>query len=393
LDATYCTTTSSNGSGLTRLTNTPNVFDTEPDWSPDASTIIFTRLNTSYGDEQLWIMNADGSDLHALGVAGSAPCWSPDGGRIAYQSMRGGFYGIYVCDAGGTNETPLLTPASHEMLPVWAPGGQTIAFVSWRDGNPEIYVMNADGSGQTRLTSNTAGDFDPAWSPDGSLIAFDSDVSGPVDHWEIHVMGADGSNPQRVTYMPSSATAINPAWKRQTSSATLLRSMSAAQRVNCIEVTWTLSAIDVGVHFEILRAVCSGNEFAPVPAATLERNGLAFTFRDTSIQPGAAYRYRVRYDDGGTERMLFETEAIPVAAIPLALRQNWLPARCVATLEIYDVRGSSVRTLVRKELDGGLHQAWWDGLDSDGRPVSSGVYFCRLAAGTQSVSRKLVMLR
>jgi hypothetical protein len=393
------------GSGLARLTSTPSAFDTEPDWSPDGYAIIFTRLNTSYGDEQLWLMNSDGSDLHSLGVAGSAPCWSPDSRRIAYQSIRSGFYGIYLCDAGGTNETPLLTSGSHEMLPVWAPDGEEIAFVSWRDGNPEIYVMNADGSGQTRLTNNTAGDFDPAWSPDGSLIAFDSDVSGPLDHWEIHVMGADGSNQRRLTYMPPSATAINPDWKPQTLVATLLQSMSAAYRGECIEVTWTLSAIDEGVQFDILRAVYPGNEFVPVPA-TLARNNLAFTFRDASIQPEAAYRYRVLYHDGETVRMLFETEAIAVTAMPFALRQNSpnpsnpstriefdLPARCVATLEIYDVRGTAIRTLVRKELDGGTHRAWWDGLDSEGQPASSGVYFYRLTAGTRSISRKLVLLR
>lgn len=395
-----------NGSGLTRLTSTANAFDHEPDWSPDGSMIIFSRLNTSYGDEQLWLMNSDGSDLHALGVAGSAPCWSPDGGRIAYHSIRGGFYGIYVCDADGTNETPLVILGSHEMLPVWAPDGKRIAFVSWRDGNPEIYLMNEDGSAQTRLTNNTAEDFDPAWSADGSLIAFDSDMSGPSGHWEVYVMEADGSNQQRVTYMPSSAGAINPDWKQRTQVPTLLRSMSATYRGDCIEVTWTLSAIEEGVRFDVLRAVCPGNEFAPVRAATLRQDNLTFTFGDSNILPATVYRYQVLCDDGETVRMLFETDAIAVPAVPLALRQNWpnpfnpstsiefdLPERCVATLEIYDVNGAAIRTIVRKELDGGVHQASWDGLDSDGRPARSGVYFCRLTAGTRSISRKLVLLR
>ncbi|NIM51841.1 MAG: hypothetical protein GTO22_21785, partial [Gemmatimonadales bacterium] len=46
-----------------------------------------------------------------------------------------------------------------------------IAFMSDRDGNWEIYVMGADGSNPVRLTDNPASDYDPAWSPDGTRIA------------------------------------------------------------------------------------------------------------------------------------------------------------------------------------------------------------------------------
>ena len=49
--------------------------------------------------------------------------------------------------------------------PSWSPDGGRIAFDSLRDGNGEIYVMNADGSGQTRLTDNPASDGSPSWSP------------------------------------------------------------------------------------------------------------------------------------------------------------------------------------------------------------------------------------
>jgi hypothetical protein len=219
----------------------------------------------------------------------------------------------------------------------------------------------------------------------------------------IKIEWPSGSNQTLVNLAPNQLLAIA---EPDTTIATMLQSMSAALRGDCIEVTWTLSAVDEGIDFEVLRATCPGSGFAPAPGATLERTGLAFIFRDTRIARGAAYRYRVRYEDGGAKKVLFETDAIAVPAMQLDLRQNFpnpfnpstriefdLTDRCFATLSIFDTRGTLVRTLVRMELEGGAHEAWWDGLDSRGRPAGSGLYFCHLTAGKQTVSRKLVLMR
>lgn len=191
-----------------------------------------------------------------------------------------------------------------------------------------------------------------------------------------------------------------------TTVATLLQHMSASFSGECIEVTWTLAAVDEGIAFEVLRATDPGGDFVAAPAGTLERSGLSFTFRDSDVEPRAAYRYQVRYDDGGTKKILFETDVVTVPAMRLNLRQNSpnpfnpstriefdLPGPCLAALAIFDARGSLVRTLVREELPGGAHEASWDGLDARGRPAGSGIYFCLLRAGKQSASRKLVLTR
>src|SRR5512137_1809353 len=55
------------GTDLTRLTSTPDVWDSDPAWSPDGMRITFTRIYPGLGDrEELWIMNADGSECHWL---------------------------------------------------------------------------------------------------------------------------------------------------------------------------------------------------------------------------------------------------------------------------------------------------------------------------------------
>jgi hypothetical protein len=57
-------------------------------------------------------------------------------------------------------------------------------------------------------------------------------------------------------------------------------------------------------------------------------------------------------------------------------------------LEVISVTGS----LVRRFEGVGSGDIAWDGRGADGRPVPAGVYFYRLAAGTRSVTRKLVRL-
>jgi hypothetical protein len=62
-------------------------------------------------------------------------------------------------------------------------------------------------------------------------------------------------------------------------------------------------------------------------------------------------------------------------------------------LEIYNLLGQKIRTLVNEVQSAGAHSVNWDGLDDAGRSVSSGVYVYRLRADKSVASRKLVLLR
>jgi hypothetical protein len=48
---------------------------------------------------------------------------------------------------------------------------------------------------------------------------------------------------------------------------------------------------------------------------------------------------------------------------------------------------------VDERKPGGSFRVVWDGTDESGRPVASGIYFCRLIAGKIVESRKLVLLK
>ncbi len=63
------------------------------------------------------------------------------------------------------------------------------------------------------------------------------------------------------------------------------------------------------------------------------------------------------------------------------------------TLAIYNLKGQLVKTLVHTTGTAGEHQLVWDGTDRQGRPLPNGIYFCRLTAGKESLTRKLVLHR
>ena len=63
------------------------------------------------------------------------------------------------------------------------------------------------------------------------------------------------------------------------------------------------------------------------------------------------------------------------------------------SLAVYDIFGQKVEVLVDAVLPAGSYEIRWDGTDSEGRKLASGVYFCRLTAGGNSSTSKMILLK
>ena len=70
-----------------------------------------------------------------------------------------------------------------------------------------------------------------------------------------------------------------------------------------------------------------------------------------------------------------------------------IPEPMHVRMAVFDVRGRLVADIVDGKMEPGIHTALWNGTDRHGRRVASGLYFCRLVAGEQVRTRKMMMLR
>lgn len=133
-----------------------------------------------WGDQRLWIMNADGTNPRLLTAgSGAQPCWSADGTWLVFQTQRDGNGELYAVNADGTNLRNLTqTPNLAEWDPALSPDGTRLAFAraplqrGAGGSEAELYVLDLV-SGETRqITANRVLDEAPTWSPDGSQLAF-----------------------------------------------------------------------------------------------------------------------------------------------------------------------------------------------------------------------------
>ena len=63
------------------------------------------------------------------------------------------------------------------------------------------------------------------------------------------------------------------------------------------------------------------------------------------------------------------------------------------TIEIYNVKGQLVKTLINEQKAAGTHTVVWNGTDNSNRPVSSGVYYYKMNAGKYSSTKKMIMMK
>ncbi len=124
----------------------------------------------------------------------------PRQGQIVFVTERAGFNSIYIMNADGSDQHPLVPHQGnyYDYAPAVSADGQRLAFSSNREkpGTDNIYVMNMDGSGLAKITSTSnAKNASPSWFPDGRRLAFASNRTG---RWQALTMNADGTDVRQV---------------------------------------------------------------------------------------------------------------------------------------------------------------------------------------------------
>ena len=174
-------------------------YDAEATVSPNGDKIVFTSMRT--GDLELFTMNADGSDVkqitYELGYDGGA-FFSPDGTKLIFRSSRpkteeeikeykdllkDGLVKptdmeLYICNADGSELRKLSDLGQANWAPFFHPSGEKVIFASNHTatrGFPfNLYMINVDGTGLTRITEDDTFDAFPVFSNNGKYLVFSS---------------------------------------------------------------------------------------------------------------------------------------------------------------------------------------------------------------------------
>jgi Tol biopolymer transport system component len=211
-------------------------------FSYDASQLIYQTTIGGHKCDEIFIMNADGSNVRRISSgAGVTTCAfiAPDNKSVIYASTHLGGedcppkpdhsqgyvwalykdYDIFAADIDGSNLRRLTTTEGYDAEAVYSPQGDNIIFTSARDGDLELYLMDPDGSNQRRLTNTPGYDGGAFFSYDGKKIVWRA--SRPTgdeladyqsllkqglirpSKLEIFIADVDGSNVEQLT---------NPYW-------------------------------------------------------------------------------------------------------------------------------------------------------------------------------------
>ena len=195
------------------LTSGP--FDSDPAFSPDGESVLFTRASGSMshlcrvpvaGGEPRRVIYDDDTET-------SSGVWTPSGTEIIFRSE--GYQGALLrVKASGGKPQPLSPGGQFGFTPSISRQGHRLVYSEetydtdiWRlDLSP---ALNGKPPALTRLISSSRLEDTPNFSPDGKRIVFSSNRSG---HWEIWICDSDGGNSVQLTSFGGPYITGTPRW-------------------------------------------------------------------------------------------------------------------------------------------------------------------------------------
>lgn len=189
-----------------QLTNTPG-YDAEATVSPKGDKIVFTSLRS--GDPELYSMNIDGSDVKqitsGLGYDGGA-FFSPDGTKLIFRASRPTTeeeikeykdllkeglvmptkMELFICNADGSDLKELTKLGKANWAPFFHPSGNKVIFssnhASEKGYHFNLFMINLDGTGLEQITYDGVFDAFPVFSNNGKQLVFSSNRNNGGTH-------------------------------------------------------------------------------------------------------------------------------------------------------------------------------------------------------------------
>ncbi|MFN2466925.1 MAG: TolB family protein [Gaiellaceae bacterium] len=204
-----------------RIALDPRAGAREANWSRDGrkiALIIDTGFSSRCGFLELWVVDADGSDLRRLTDCASTPSWSPNSRQLAFWTPKGGRQLLAVIEDAPGAEARMLTPRSDGGLQpaAWSPDGRLIAYLEGL--NLRVRVIQPDGRNDRVVALGTS----VTWSPDGRRLVlnrYGRTRSRPEPHWALAIVELDGRVVGEIDrgdkHWPWAGTFIRVSWSAQ----------------------------------------------------------------------------------------------------------------------------------------------------------------------------------
>ena len=154
---------------------------------------------------------------------------------------------------------------------------------------------------------------------------------------------------------------------------------------------FTLAFNDDGVVLTVLAYLPNSDEVPPGTCNLFNIPGHNGELAVTELSASSAFGFLVNTTIVPSDYELSQNYPNPFNA---TTRISFgLPEATHVRLDIFSITGQMVCTLVDEDMLAGSYSKEWDGRDSGGRSLSSGVYFYRLNTGDQDRSMKMTLLK
>jgi hypothetical protein len=374
-----------------------HTMDVECD--PEQTMEEISENNNIYGEQWVW-----GPEPMAVGA--SSTRLSPPNAYGGWSKVTTSAGVYYNCDGmripathnwhamavAPINETDRIALRMHRPVSGVSGGfGPNVAYSNWAAGNSDFVLVNFNQTPPMEMDIGVL-DFDDGGNYQAHSVAASWLDADPTGTYGPYVLGAGAI----LSLHELSFTTAGP-------QAILLESTSGT-------VDWGMTLYGEDVTYAAKSAALPGGSSwlagegadelmivdIPAPGSLCLA---VWKVGSTDLDVAGTYQLTVQSgatpvgDDGGLPRLTRLAAAQPNPFNPSTTLSFDLARPEMVILEVYDLQGRLVRSLLHESRTAGTHSVRWNGLDNGGRQVASNVYLARFQAGAINESRKLVLLK